>query len=63
MRCVGVVHNVVFPTGIDPRIRKPFLTIFTTGMADSRIGRARLQLAEPAGCRRARAGAAREPAA
>ena len=41
----GIVGNVVFPTAID--VRGDRLYEFYYGMADARIGRARLQLAEP----------------
>ncbi len=43
----GIVSNVVFPTAID--VRGDRLFEFYYGMADARIGRARLQLAPPAG--------------
>ncbi|GAC1544458.1 MAG: hypothetical protein NVS2B17_25530 [Candidatus Velthaea sp.] len=39
----GIVNNVVFPTGIDVRADRTFE--FYYGMADARIGRARLELA------------------
>jgi len=39
----GIVGNVVFPTGIDVRAERSF--DFYYGMADARIGRARLDLA------------------
>jgi beta-1,2-mannobiose phosphorylase / 1,2-beta-oligomannan phosphorylase len=57
----GIVSNVVFPTAIEERGER--LYEFYYGMADARIGRARLQLAEPAGAAAASAAAAREPAA
>ncbi len=57
----GIVSNVVFPTAIEARGER--LYEFYYGMADARIGRARLQLAEPAGAAAASAAAAREPAA
>ncbi len=62
----GIVSNVVFPTAIDVRGERLFE--FYYGMADARIGRARLQLAPPAaGFARVAAGegepAAEEPAA
>jgi len=41
----GIVSNVVFPTAID--VRGDRLFEFYYGMADARIGRARLELAEP----------------
>jgi beta-1,2-mannobiose phosphorylase / 1,2-beta-oligomannan phosphorylase len=41
----GIVSNVVFPTAIDVRGDRSFE--FYYGMADARIGRARLELAEP----------------
>jgi beta-1,2-mannobiose phosphorylase / 1,2-beta-oligomannan phosphorylase len=41
----GIVSNVVFPTAIDVRGDRNFE--FYYGMADARIGRARLELAEP----------------
>jgi predicted GH43/DUF377 family glycosyl hydrolase len=41
----GIVNNVVFPTAIDVRGERQYE--FYYGMADARIGRARLQLAEP----------------
>jgi predicted GH43/DUF377 family glycosyl hydrolase len=41
----GIVANVVFPTAIDVREDRSFE--FYYGMADARIGRARLQLAQP----------------
>lgn len=41
----GIVSNVVFPTAID--VRGDRLFEFYYGMADARIGRARLALAEP----------------
>jgi predicted GH43/DUF377 family glycosyl hydrolase len=41
----GIVSNVVFPTAID--VRGDRLYEFYYGMADARIGRARLQLAAP----------------
>lgn len=41
----GIVSNVVFPTAIDVRGDRTFE--FYYGMADARIGRARLSLAEP----------------
>jgi predicted GH43/DUF377 family glycosyl hydrolase len=41
----GIVANVVFPTAIDVRADRNFE--FYYGMADARIGRARLQLAQP----------------
>jgi len=41
----GIVANVVFPTAID--VRGDRLYEFYYGMADARIGRARLQLREP----------------
>lgn len=42
----GIVSNVVFPTAIEERGER--LYEFYYGMADARIGRARLQLAPPA---------------
>ncbi|MEA2665887.1 MAG: beta,2-mannobiose phosphorylase / 1,2-beta-oligomannan phosphorylase [Candidatus Eremiobacteraeota bacterium] len=57
----GIVSNVVFPTAIEERGER--LYEFYYGMADARIGRARLQLAEPASAVTAAAAAAREPAA
>jgi beta-1,2-mannobiose phosphorylase / 1,2-beta-oligomannan phosphorylase len=39
----GTVNNVVFPTGIDVRADRTFE--FYYGMADAKIGRARLELA------------------
>jgi predicted GH43/DUF377 family glycosyl hydrolase len=50
----GIVNNVVFPTAIDVLGERAFE--FFYGMADARIGRARLQLAPPPA-------AAEEPAA
>jgi len=50
----GIVSNVVFPTAIDQRGERDYE--FYYGMADARIGRARLQLAAPFA-------AAEEPAA
>jgi predicted GH43/DUF377 family glycosyl hydrolase len=41
----GIVSNVVFPTAIDVRGDRQYE--FYYGMADARIGRARLRLAEP----------------
>jgi beta-1,2-mannobiose phosphorylase / 1,2-beta-oligomannan phosphorylase len=41
----GIVSNVVFPTAIDVRGERTYE--FFYGMADARIGRARLQLAPP----------------
>ena len=41
----GIVSNVVFPTAIDARGERTFE--FYYGMADARIGRARLELAAP----------------
>jgi predicted GH43/DUF377 family glycosyl hydrolase len=41
----GIVSNVVFPTAIDERGEREYE--FYYGMADARIGRARLQLAAP----------------
>jgi predicted GH43/DUF377 family glycosyl hydrolase len=38
----GIVNNVVFPTGIDPRKERSFDTYY--GMADAKIGCARLDL-------------------
>ncbi len=52
----GIVNNVVFPTAITPRGDR--LYEFFYGMADARIGRARLELAPPYD-----AAAAAEPAA
>lgn len=40
---VGIVNNVVFPTAIDPRGERIFDVYY--GMADAKIGRARLSLA------------------
>ena len=40
--CVGVVGNVVFPTGIDRRSERTFDIYY--GMADAKIGRALLEL-------------------
>ena len=60
----GIVSNVVFPTAIDVRGERLFE--FYYGMADARIGRARLQLAPPyaaAGAAAATASEAEEPAA
>lgn len=57
----GIVSNVVFPTAIEQRGER--LYEFYYGMADARIGRARLQLAEPARAVTAAPAAAREPAA
>ena len=60
----GIVSNVVFPTAID--VRGERLYEFYYGMADARIGRARLQLGPPpAGAGEAAPGeqAAQEPAA
>jgi predicted GH43/DUF377 family glycosyl hydrolase len=44
--CVGMVHDVVFPTGIDVRSDSPRDFDVFYGMADSRIGRVRLQLGD-----------------
>jgi len=41
----GIVNNVVFPTAIDVRGQRTYE--FFYGMADARIGRARLELAAP----------------
>lgn len=41
----GIVNNVVFPTAIDVRGQRSYE--FFYGMADARIGRARLELAAP----------------
>jgi predicted GH43/DUF377 family glycosyl hydrolase len=43
----GIVSNVVFPTALDVRGERSFE--FFYGMADARIGRARLDLAPPCG--------------
>jgi predicted GH43/DUF377 family glycosyl hydrolase len=44
--CSGVVNNVVFPTAIDLRAGAPRVYDIYYGMADSRIGRARMDLGE-----------------
>jgi predicted GH43/DUF377 family glycosyl hydrolase len=41
----GIVSNVVFPTALDVRGERTFE--FYYGMADARIGRARIELAAP----------------
>ena len=48
MNCVGQIANVVFPTGIDRRddLGMPDRLDVYYGMADSRIGVARLDLPE-----------------